>query len=178
MFKKLLLMSSVAIIGLSSTALAGHHEGHDKKADKSHSYAKEKADIVGIATSDDSFSTLVAALKAADLVSALQADGPFTVFAPTNEAFEALPAGVLEDLLKPENKGDLAKILTYHVVPSKIMAGDIQSGVNAVATLQGQSINVEKNDAGVKVNGANVVKADVKASNGVVHVIDAVIIPE
>jgi len=132
--------------------------------------------IVDVAAADGSFSTLVAAVTAADLVETLSGEGPFTVFAPTDEAFAALPAGVLDALLLPENKAVLAQILTYHVVSGKIMAADVTAG--DVATVEGQNIKVATPEAeGVTVNGAAVVVADVPASNGVIHAINAVILP-
>lgn len=131
-------------------------------------------DIVAVASEAGSFSTLVAAVQAAGLVETLQGEGPFTVFAPTDDAFAALPAGVLDKLLLPENKDVLVKILTYHVVAGKVMAADVTAG--EVATVEGQNITLAT-DGGVTVNGANVVTADVEASNGVIHVIDAVILP-
>lgn len=134
-----------------------------------------KPDIVDLAIGTESLSTLVAALKAADLVSTLQGDGPFTVFAPTNDAFAALPAGTLENLLKPENKDQLVAILTYHVVSGKVMSTDLSDGMKA-PTVNGAEITITTT-GGAKVNGVNVVMADVEASNGVVHVIDAVILP-
>ncbi|WP_371357471.1 fasciclin domain-containing protein [Hydrocoleum sp. CS-953] len=106
----------------------------------------------------------------------LQGDGPFTVFAPTDEAFAALPEGTLDKLLMPENKDKLVQILTYHVVPGKVMSGDLESGM--VKTVEGSKVNVKVSDAGVKVGKAKVVKADVPASNGVIHVIDTVILPQ
>jgi uncharacterized surface protein with fasciclin (FAS1) repeats len=132
--------------------------------------------IVDVAAGDGSFSTLVAAVTAADLVETLSGEGPFTVFAPTDEAFAALPAGVLDALLLPENKAVLAQILTYHVVSGKIMAADVTAG--DVATVEGQNIKIATPEAeGVTVNGAAVVVADVPASNGVIHAINAVILP-
>ncbi|WP_343327880.1 fasciclin domain-containing protein [Leptolyngbya sp. CCY15150] len=131
--------------------------------------------IVDIAASSESFQTLTAALEAADLVSTLQGEGPFTVFAPTDEAFAALPPGTLEALLLPENKDILVSILTYHVVPGSVMSTDLTSG--AVPTAEGRSIMVDVSEAGVMVNNASVVMADIEASNGVVHVIDQVILP-
>lgn len=130
-------------------------------------------DIVTVAT-EGGFSTLVAAVQAAGLVETLQGEGPFTVLAPTDEAFAALPAGVLDKLLLPENKDLLAKILTYHVIPGKVMAADVTDG--DVATVEGQNVTFSTAD-GVSVNGAKVVTADVEASNGVVHVIDVVLVP-
>lgn len=130
-------------------------------------------DIVDLAVANG-FTTLVAAVEAAGLVETLKGEGPFTVFAPTDEAFAALPAGVLDALLLPENKETLAKILTYHVVPGAVMAADVTDG--EVATVEGQNVTLSTAD-GVTVNGATVVAADVVASNGVIHVIDAVILP-
>ncbi|ASY28384.1 Fasciclin domain-containing protein [Candidatus Planktophila limnetica] len=130
--------------------------------------------IVDVAIGAGNFGTLVAAVTAADLVETLSGAGPFTVFAPTDEAFAALPAGVLDALLLPENKATLAKILTYHVVSGQVMAADVTDG--DVATVEGQTIKLSTMD-GVSVNGAKVVAADVAASNGVIHAIDAVILP-
>ena len=130
--------------------------------------------IVDVASADASFSTLVAAVSAAELVETLSGTGPFTVFAPTNDAFAALPAGVLDALLLPENKALLTQILTYHVVSGKVMAADVTDG--DVATVEGQNIKLSTAE-GVTVNGATVVAADVSASNGVIHAIDAVILP-
>ncbi len=129
-------------------------------------------DIVTTAVKAGSFKTLAAALTAADLVGALQGDGPFTVFAPTDEAFAALPAGTVENLLKPENKEKLQAILKYHVVSGKIMAGDVLKALE-VETLQGSKAKI-----GLTIAGANIVKTDIACSNGVIHVIDRVIIPE
>lgn len=130
--------------------------------------------IVDIASTTDGFGTLVAAVQAAGLGETLAGEGPFTVFAPTDEAFAALPAGLVDALLLPENKDALAKILTYHVVPGTVMAADITDG--EVATVEGQNVTLSTAD-GVTVNGAKVVQADIVADNGVIHVIDAVILP-
>ena len=132
-------------------------------------------DIVALAMETEALSTLVSAVSAGDLVETLQGEGPFTVFAPTNDAFAALPEGTLENLLKPENKDQLVAILTYHVVSGKVMSSDLSDGMTA-ATVNGAEITITTTE-GAKVNGANVVSADVEASNGVVHVIDAVILP-
>ncbi len=132
-------------------------------------------DIVGLAVATESLSTLVSALKAAGLVETLQGDGPFTVFAPTNDAFAALPEGTLDNLLKPENKDQLTAILTYHVVSGNVMSTDLSDGMKA-ATVNGAEVTISTTN-GVQVNGANVTTADVKAANGVVHIIDAVILP-
>ena len=131
-------------------------------------------DIVAVASGNPDFSTLVAALSAAGLVETLQGEGPFTVFAPTDAAFAALPEGLLEKLLMPENIAALTAILTYHVVPGMVMSTDVTAG--DVATVEGSTIAITT-DMGVMVNGANVVAVDVAASNGVIHVIDAVIVP-
>ena len=134
----------------------------------------EVGNIVAVAQSNEDFSTLVAAVTAAGLGEALSGEGPFTVFAPTNAAFEALPAGLLEKLLLPENKEVLTKILTYHVVPAKVMAADVAAG--DVETLEGSTFTIAT-EGGVMVNTANVTATDVPASNGVIHVFDAVLVP-
>ena len=136
--------------------------------------AEEATDIVAIASGNEDFSTLVAAVAAAGLVETLQGEGPFTVFAPTNDAFAALPAGLVDKLLLPENKDLLVKILTYHVVSGTVLAADVTAG--DVPTVEGQNITITT-DMGVKVNGATVTATDIIASNGVIHVIDAVILP-
>ncbi|WP_305989218.1 fasciclin domain-containing protein [Roseibium sp. MMSF_3544] len=133
-------------------------------------------DIVDTAVGAGSFNTLVAAVQAAGLVDTLKGEGPFTVFAPTDEAFAALPEGTVENLLKPENKDQLVAILTYHVVPGKVMSSDIAGKKAEVASVEGSEISVDATD-GVKVDGANVVTADIETTNGVIHVIDAVILP-
>jgi uncharacterized surface protein with fasciclin (FAS1) repeats len=134
----------------------------------------ELGTIVDVAVATDGFETLVAAVQAAGLVEVLQGDGPFTVFAPTDAAFAALPEGLLEKLLLPENRDVLVAILTYHVVSGTVLAADVTAG--EVTTVQGEAITVSTT-GGVTVNGANVVLTDVLASNGVIHVIDAVILP-
>jgi len=156
------LLTSIFVLVFSASAMADHHGS--------------KKDIVDIAAGDKQFSTLVTALKAADLVDTLKGDGPFTVFAPTNDAFAALPEGTLDDLLKPENKATLQAVLTYHVLGSKVMSKDIAGTTAAPATVQGDTLAIDATD-GVTVNDASVVKADIKASNGVIHVIDAVLLP-
>ena len=135
-----------------------------------------KKDIVDTAVEAGSFETLVAAVQAAGLVDTLKGDGPFTVFAPTDEAFAALPEGTVEDLLKPENKEQLVSILTYHVVPGKVMSGDLSDDM-AATTVQGSDVMIDL-DNGVMVEEATVVSADIETSNGVIHVIDKVILPE
>lgn len=133
--------------------------------------------IVEIAAGAEDFSTLVAAVKAAGLVDVLSSKGPFTVFAPTNEAFAKLPKGTVESLLKPENKDKLIAVLKYHVVPGKVMAKDVVK-VDSAKTAQGSSVTVTVEGKTVKVDNATVIKTDIEASNGVIHVIDTVIIPE
>ncbi|MGB5694377.1 MAG: fasciclin domain-containing protein [Polyangiales bacterium] len=133
-------------------------------------------DIVTVAVTAGDFNTLVAALKAADLVATLQGEGPFTVFAPTDEAFAALPAGTVDSLLLPENKAKLVSILTYHVVQGKVLAADVVN-LSSADTVEGEALAITSDASGVHVNQANVVKADIMASNGVIHVIDAVLIP-
>ena len=133
-------------------------------------------DIVDTAVCAGSFGTLVAAVQAAGLVDTLKGDGPFTVFAPTDDAFAALPEGTVENLLKSENKDQLTAILTYHVVAGKVMSTDLSNGMMAT-TVQGTDVKI-MTEGGVTVGGANVTAADIEASNGVIHVIDAVIMPK
>ncbi len=135
-------------------------------------------DLVDVAASNGNFNTLVAAVQAAGLEDTLRSDGPFTVFAPTDEAFAALPAGTVESLLLPENKDKLTSILTYHVIPGAVKAGDVLGAKTEVTTVNGQSLTVDGTGGGVKVGGANVTTADVEASNGVIHVIDKVLLPK
>ena len=132
-------------------------------------------DIVDTAVGAGNFTTLVAAVEAAGLVDTLKGDGPFTVFAPTDAAFAALPEGTVESLLLPENKDQLVSILTYHVVAGKVMSTDLSEGLEA-ETVQGQNITITL-EGGAKVNGATISTADIETSNGVIHVIDAVILP-
>lgn len=156
------------IVGLavSTVALAGHH-GMKKEA---------TSDIVDVAVSAGQFNTLAAALGAAGLVDTLKGEGPFTVFAPTDAAFERLPAGTVESLLKPENKDQLIAVLTYHVVPGKVTADDVVK-LDSATTVNGADIAIAVVDGGLRINDANVVMADIGASNGVIHVIDSVILP-
>ena len=137
--------------------------------------ARSQADVVDVAIGSPDHTTLVAAVQAAGLVATLKGQGPFTVFAPTNAAFDALPAGTVETLLKPENKADLGGVLTYHVVPGKVMASDVKAG--AVKTVQGQDITVSTS-MGVMVDQSKVIATDVAASNGVIHAIDTVLMPK
>lgn len=150
------MMTAVAVLGLMATAARG-------------------ADIVDTAADNDSFSTLVAAVKAAGLVDTLKGDGPFTVFAPTNEAFEKLPAGTVESLLKPENKEKLIGVLTYHVVAGRVPAEKV-TGLTGAVTVNGQRVDISAKD-GVTVDKARVVKTDIECSNGIIHVIDTVLLP-
>ena len=136
----------------------------------------KQLDIVDTAAAAGSFNTLLAAAEAAGLVDTLKSDGPFTVFAPTDDAFAALPEGTVESLLEPGNKDQLASILTYHVIPEKVMSADIAGQELSVATVQGSELSINATD-GVKVNDANVVQADIETSNGAIHVIDAVVLP-
>ena len=135
-----------------------------------------KKDIVDTAVSAGSFNTLVTAVKSAELVDTLKGEGPFTVFAPTDEAFAKLPPGTLDDLLKPENRSKLQSILMYHVVPGKVMAKDAMM-LSTAKTANGQSLTINNSSGGVMVDNANVIKADIICSNGVIHVIDTVVLP-
>jgi len=136
------------------------------------------ADLVDTAVSAGNFSTLVAALKAADLVTTLKGKGPFTVFAPTDDAFKKLPAGELDSLLKPENKSKLAKILTYHVISKKVTAADLAGKMLEEKTVEGSKLKIDAKGMSVKVDNATVETADVIADNGVIHVIDTVLMPK
>jgi uncharacterized surface protein with fasciclin (FAS1) repeats len=175
-FRTVSLTAFVLAISMGSVVQAGGHKSAAPAA------SAAPGDIVEVAVSTGSFNTLVAAAQAADLVDALKGDGPLTLFAPTDEAFAALPDGTVENLLKPENQSQLQAVLLYHVVPGKVMKKDLQGTVNA-ETLEGSSIVIVKGEGwtekqrAVTVNGANVVAADVAASNGVIHVVDAVLLP-
>ena len=161
-----LFKSTIALLAISVLTFAPVNDAN-----------AQSSDIVSIAVGNDNFSTLVTALQTAGLVETLQGDGPFTVFAPTNEAFAALPEGTLESLLMEENRDQLIQILTYHVVPGKVMSGDLSDGMMA-ETVEGSSVEISISNNGVSVDGASVVTADIEATNGVIHVIDSVIIPE
>ncbi|MEN9678246.1 MAG: hypothetical protein RIS76_4142 [Verrucomicrobiota bacterium] len=139
-------------------------------------HKSEGKDIVAVASDAGNFKTLVAAIKAAGLVETLQGTGPFTVFAPTDKAFAKLPAGTVDNLLKPENKEKLVALLTYHVVPGKVMAVDVKT--MKVKTVNGQALDVQVIDGKVTVDKAKVTKTDIAASNGVIHVIDTVVMPK
>jgi len=140
-------------------------------------HAEAPKDIVDTAVDAGDFATLVAAVKAAGLVETLKGEGPFTVFAPTDAAFAKLPAGTVETLLKPENKDKLVAVLTYHVVPGKVMAADVVKLTEA-QTVQGKAAKVKVDNGTVMIDGAKVLKTDIACGNGVIHVIDAVILPE
>jgi uncharacterized surface protein with fasciclin (FAS1) repeats len=157
-----------------TTAAAEETMAEDTMTEDSMSDAEEAGTIVDVAAGNEDFSTLVAAVQAAGLAETLSGDGPFTVFAPTNDAFAALPEGLLDALLLPENKDTLVKILTYHVLAGEVTSDMVTAG--DVPTVEGQNITITT-DGGVKVNDANVIATDVMASNGVIHVIDAVIVP-
>lgn len=141
------------------------------------SHPTADADIVDTAVANGSFKTLVAAVQAADLVDALKGDGPFTVFAPTDDAFAKLPAGTLETLLKPENKEKLQSILTYHVVPAKVLAADVADGASAPTLLADNSLSFQITDGKVFIGDAQVVMTDIMTTNGVIHVVDTVLMP-
>lgn len=164
-----------AVIMLFSFVVSSTFAGNQdvKKYDKK----MVKMDIVDTAVKAGSFNTLAAALKAAGLVETLKGEGPFTVFAPTDDAFKKLPEGTVENLLKPENKDKLVSILTYHVVAGKVMASDVVKLKDA-KTVNGQKVMIKVKDDKVFVDNAQVVKTDIKASNGVIHVIDTVILPK
>ncbi len=139
--------------------------------------AAQDMDIVDTAIAAEGFETLVAAVQAAGLVDTLKGEGPFTVFAPTDEAFAALPEGTVASLLEPGNRDQLVAVLTYHVIPGKVMSSDIAGQQLSPETVQGSTVDIDATD-GVTIDGAAVVAADIEASNGVIHVIDAVILPE
>jgi uncharacterized surface protein with fasciclin (FAS1) repeats len=159
--KKMILRLPVMLAGLAALAMASNASA---------------ADLVDTAVAGQ-FNTLVAAVKAAGLVDALKGPGPFTVFAPTDAAFAKLPPGTLENLLKPENKEQLRKILTYHVVAGEVMAKDVMK-LDSAKTLEGANLTIHAGKGGVMVNNAHVTKTDIAASNGVIHVIDTVLLPK
>ncbi|MEZ9013521.1 fasciclin domain-containing protein [Vibrio splendidus] len=165
MFNELIKTTSVLVATLLFTAFAhaNHHE--------------MKKDIVDVAAENGSFNTLMATVKAADLVDTLKGEGPFTVLAPTDEAFAALPEGTVDMLLKPENKDKLVAVLTYHVIPGKIMAAEVMK-LNSAVTVQGSAVMIAIDDGNVMIDNAKVIMPDVEASNGVIHVIDAVLLPK
>ena len=164
-------MSKIALMLLALVAIPFASTMAEEKAEK------KTNTIVDVAVGAEGFKTLVAAVKAADLVGVLSSEGPFTVFAPTDEAFAKLPEGTLKSLLLPENKEKLIAILKYHVVPGKVMAADVVKLKDA-ATAQGSKVTITVKDGTVMVDKATVVKTDIEASNGVIHVIDSVILPK
>ncbi|MFH4859851.1 fasciclin domain-containing protein [Vibrio diabolicus] len=166
MFKRILVITATLMATLSFMLPV-----------KAHEHGMMKADIVDVATENGSFNTLVAAVRAADLVDTLKGEGPFTVFAPTDDAFAKLPDGTIDMLLMPENKDKLVSILTYHVVPGKVMAADVVK-LDKATTVHGQDVMIKTMGDKVMVNDANVMATDVKAKNGVIHVIDTVIMPK
>lgn len=167
-------LAAVSVFGLSACGADSTTDETTTTVAADTTMPAEPGTIVEVASANADFETLVAAVTAAGLAETLSGEGPFTVFAPTDAAFEALPAGILDKLLLPENKDTLVKILTYHVVGAKVMAADVKAG--KVATVEGSEITIDTMD-GVKVDDATVTATDVAASNGVIHVIDKVIIP-
>jgi uncharacterized surface protein with fasciclin (FAS1) repeats len=174
MKKTIIAIAAASVLLLSACGSDGSTSDTTVAAADETEMTTEVGNIVAVAQGNADFSTLVAAITAAGLGDALSGEGPFTVFAPTNAAFEALPAGLLEKLLLPENKETLTSILLYHVVPAKVMAADVAAG--DVNTMEGSAFAVTT-EGGVKVNASNVTATDVAASNGVIHVIDAVLVP-
>ena len=163
--KSITVLKTVAALSLLAFSLPVHASSMGKNKD-----------IVAVASEAGSFNTLVTAVQAAGLVETLKGPGPFTVFAPTDEAFAKLPASTLNDLLKPENKAKLPAILTYHVIPGKVMASDVKT--MQAKTVNGQSVDLNVRGSNVTIDGAKIVKTDIPASNGVIHVIDTVIMPD
>lgn len=159
--------AAVALLLVILGSYTAYADNHAEMASK---------DIVDTAIDAGQFTTLVAAVDAAGLVDTLKGDGPFTVFAPTDEAFAALPAGTVENLLLPENRDQLVAVLTYHVVPGKVMSADIAGQSLQVASVEGSELSVDATD-GVSVDAATIITADIEASNGVIHVIDQVVLP-
>jgi uncharacterized surface protein with fasciclin (FAS1) repeats len=186
MKKKFLLAFTTAVI--TTAVISSCNSSGEKKSTEDTAMVKSEnepatppadapKDVVDIAIGSADHSTLVAAVKAAGLVETLKGAGPFTIFAPTNTAFNALPAGTVDGLLKPEKKEDLTKILTFHVVSGSVKSSDLKDG-QKVKTLQGEELTVAIKDGKVSINGANVTAADLTGSNGVIHVIDAVLMPK
>lgn len=184
MQKKLIALGTVALF--SAVLVSSCNNSSDKKPAEDTTATTQETpapppvevkDIVDIAAGSADHTTLVAAVKAAELVETLKSAGPFTVFAPTNAAFDALPAGTVEGLLKPEKKADLTSVLTYHVVPGTLKAADLKDG-QKLKTVQGAELTVTIKDGKVMIDGAAVTAADLTASNGVIHVIDAVVLPK
>lgn len=166
---KKIILTGLMIILSGTQVLAGNSYTKMTKAEST-------KDIVETAVAAGSFNTLAAALEAGGLIETLKSEGPFTVFAPTDKAFAKLPKGTLEDLLKPENKDQLVAILTYHVVPGKVMAEDVVK-LQSAKTVNSKEVTIKSGDQGVTIDNANVVKTDIATSNGVIHIIDQVLIP-
>ncbi len=177
MILKSLTLAATLVAALGTTALFSVPSNALSESASNIASPEAKADIVDTAVSAGDFNTLVAAVQAAGLVDVLKGDGPFTVFAPTDAAFAALPEGTVENLLKPENLPTLQKILTYHVVPGKVLSGDLAGKALDADTAAGAKLAIDARSGGVKVGEASVVAADIETSNGVIHVIDAVLIP-
>ena len=170
---RLPLLAAALAIGLAAPLAQASPAGNAAQATRPDAPA---ADIVDTAVAAGQFKTLAAALQAAGLVDTLKGPGPFTVFAPTDAAFAALPAGTVESLLKPENREKLTAVLTYHVVPGRYPAARV-AGLDGAATVNGGSVEIRSANGGVTVDGARVTQADIAASNGVIHVIDKVLMP-
>ncbi|MBY0564866.1 MAG: fasciclin domain-containing protein [Hyphomonadaceae bacterium] len=164
-------LAAVSMFAFAQPAVAESCHGESK-----HASAQQSADIVDVAVGAGQFQTLAAALQAAGLVDTLKGDGPFTVFAPTDDAFRALPQGTVDRLLRPENRAELTRILTYHVVPGRVTADQLAGQQTRPNTVAGARLQIDARQ-GVSVNNARVVQADVAASNGVIHVIDRVLLP-
>jgi uncharacterized surface protein with fasciclin (FAS1) repeats len=174
--KKIIITFTLAALSIPFATAQAASCGSSHMKEKASYDKTEKANIVETAVAAGQFETLVAAVGAAGLAETLSGEGPFTVFAPTDDAFAALPDGMVESLLLPENREKLVAILTYHVVPAKVKAKDVTAG--EAPTVNGQTATIEVVDGTVTIEGATVIKTDVKASNGVIHVIDRVILPE
>ena len=175
-----MVFSRLRQIGLCSTLVASSlflAACSDDGSDPMSSESSNEMDIIDTAISAGSFNTLVAAVQAAGLEATLRGNGPFTVFAPTDEAFAKLPAGTVEDLLKPENKDRLVSILTYHVVPGRVMAADV-IGLTSAATVQGSLLMIDAANGAVKIDNATVIQTDIATTNGVIHAIDTVVLPQ
>ena len=188
--KKLMTLTLGVLLMTSAIAFANNNDPIKKNQKETNTELKseEKATIVGVAAANENFSTLVAAVKAADLVGTLNSEGPFTVFAPTNEAFAKLPEGTVESLLKAENKATLSSILTYHVVAGKFMAADVVKAIKdndgkfEITTVNGEKLTAHIMDGKVmlkdaKGNNSTIILTDVAASNGVIHALDTVVMP-
>jgi uncharacterized surface protein with fasciclin (FAS1) repeats len=171
--RTLLAASSLSLLSLAACGGPAQTEA----GATSPTSANAKSDIVDTAVNAGSFKTLATALKAAGLIDTLKGPGPFTVFAPTDDAFAKLPAGTVDDLLKPENKAKLTSILTYHVVSGHVGSSDVMK-LKSAKTVQGGEVTINAEGGGVTINGAKVTKADIECSNGVIHVIDTVILPK